>query len=178
MNLQYEVSTYLQDDKITQELWSLVEETRTKLSTTVMHLQEDGIRRKLIEAGWTPPDKGEQNRMRDWNYDAVGIDLYLLYLNHKLQDYKATEDKVKDLYLIEEKKYESKLLNKLFRFKYKDSLTCMFDNWASYSSKIQEIESEIARTEYMKSRGFGRIVPSACMSMDDFYTWVKQKQEE
>ena len=60
MNLQYEVNTYLQDDKITQELWSLVEETRTKLSTTVTHLQEDGIRRKLIEAGWTPPDKGAE----------------------------------------------------------------------------------------------------------------------
>lgn len=60
MNLQYEVSTYLQDDKITQELWSLVEETRIKISTTVMHLQEDGIRRKLIEAGWTPPDKGAE----------------------------------------------------------------------------------------------------------------------
>lgn len=60
MNLQYEVNTYIQDDKITQELWSLVEETRTKLSTTVMHLQEDGIRRKLIEAGWTPPDKGAE----------------------------------------------------------------------------------------------------------------------
>lgn len=58
MNLQYEVNTYIQDDKITQELWSLVEETRTKLSTTVMHLQEDGIRRKLIEAGWTPPNNG------------------------------------------------------------------------------------------------------------------------
>lgn len=58
MNLQYKVNTYLQDDKITQELWSLVEETRPKLSTTVMYLQEDGIRRKLIEAGWTPPDKG------------------------------------------------------------------------------------------------------------------------
>ena len=60
MNLQYEVNTYLQDDKITQELWRLVEETRTKLSTTVTHLQEDGIRRKLIEAGWTPPDKGAE----------------------------------------------------------------------------------------------------------------------
>lgn len=60
MNLQYEVNTYLQDNKITQELWSLVEETRIKLSTTVMHLQEDGIRRKLIEAGWTPPDKGAE----------------------------------------------------------------------------------------------------------------------
>ena len=60
MNLQYEVNTCLQDDKITQELWSLVEENRTKLSTTVMHLQEDGIRRKLIEAGWTPPDKGAE----------------------------------------------------------------------------------------------------------------------
>lgn len=58
MILQYEVNTYLQGDKITQELWSLIEETRTKLSTTVMHLQEEGIRRKLIEAGWTPPDKG------------------------------------------------------------------------------------------------------------------------
>ena len=58
MILQYEVNTYLHDDKITQELWSLVEEIRTKLSTTVMHLQEDGIRRKLIEAGWTPPNNG------------------------------------------------------------------------------------------------------------------------
>ena len=56
-------------------------------------------------------------------------------------------------------------------------MACMFDNWASYSSKIQEVESEITRTEYMKSRGFGHIVPSACISTDDFYTWVKQKQE-
>lgn len=119
--------------------------------------------------------------MRDWKYDAVGIDLYLMYLNHKLQDYKATDEKVKDLYLIEEKKYESKLLNKLFRFKYKDSLTCMFDNWASYSSKIQEIESEITRTEYKKSIGYGYIVPTACISTDDFYTWVslnKTKRSE
>lgn len=60
MNLQYEVNTYLQDDKITQELWSLVEETKTKLSTKVMHLQEEGIRRKIIEAGWTPPDTGAE----------------------------------------------------------------------------------------------------------------------
>lgn len=111
--------------------------------------------------------------MRDWKYDTVGIDLYLMCLNHKLQEYKDTEEKVKTLYLIEEKKYESKLLNKLFRFKYKDSFACMFDNWATYSNKIQEIESEIARTEYMKSRGFGRIVPSPCMSMDDFYHWVR-----
>lgn len=110
--------------------------------------------------------------MRDWMYDAVGIDLYLTYLNHKLQDYKATEDKVKRLYSIEEKKYESKLLNKLFRFKYKDSSACVFDNWATYSSKIQEVEPEITRTEYMKSRGFGHIVPSTCISASDFYTWV------
>lgn len=110
--------------------------------------------------------------MRDWNYDAVSIDLYSVYLNHKLQDYKDTEDKVKDLYSIEEKKYESKLLNKLFRFKYKDSLACMLDNWTSYDSKIREIESEITRTEYKKSVGYGHIVPSPCMSVDDFYTWV------
>lgn len=116
--------------------------------------------------------------MRDWMYDAVGIDLYLTYLNHKLQDYKATEDKVKRLYSIEEKKYESKLLNKLFRFKYKDSSACMLDNWTSYDSKIREIESEIARMEYKKSVGYGLCVPSPCMSMDDFYTWVKQIQEE
>ena len=117
--------------------------------------------------------------MRDyWKYDAVGIDLYLEYLNHKIQDYKATEDKVKALYLSEEKKYESKLLNKLFRFKYKDSLACMFDNWTSYDSKIREIESEIARMEYKKSVRYGLCVPSPCMSMADFYTWVKQIQEE
>lgn len=110
--------------------------------------------------------------MRDWKYDAVGIDLYLLYLNHKLQDCKGIEEKVKDLYLIEEKKYESKLLNKLFRFKYKDSFACMFDNWYSYSNKIQEIESEITRTEYKKSVGYGYIIPSACISTDDFYAWA------
>lgn len=110
--------------------------------------------------------------MRDWEYDAVGIGLYLMYLNHKLQEYKYTEVRIKYLYSIEEKKYESKLLNKLFRFKYKDSLACIFDNWTSYDSKIQEIESEIDRTEYMKSRGFGRIVPSACISTDDFYAWI------
>lgn len=114
----------------------------------------------------------EYNKMKDWKYDAVGIGLYLMYLNHKLQDYKATEDKVKRLYSIEEKKYESKLLNKLFRFKYKDSSACVFDNWAMYSSKMQEIESEITRTEYKKSIGYGYIVPSTCISAGDFYAWV------
>lgn len=119
--------------------------------------------------------------MKDWKYDTVGIDLYLMYLNHKLQEYKYTEVRIKYLYSIEEKKYESKLLNKLFRFKYKDSFACMFDNWTSYSNKIQEIESEITRTEYKKSVGYGYVVPSPCISAGDFYDWVrlnKMKESE
>ena len=104
--------------------------------------------------------------------DFIRIVDYERYLTeYSIPEWEKRSEENKAKYEAAKKKYESKILAKLFGWKYENSLECVGAWWDFNEGAIEERKLELKRCEYHLFTLQEELIQSKLDIYDSFYKW-------